>query len=64
VAELLGQPSTGQLFHHLKELLAAGIVHQPQRGTYSLRLAHVIPLLTMISAACDVSPALGAAEPH
>jgi DNA-binding transcriptional ArsR family regulator len=64
LAELLGQPSTGQLFHHLKELLAAGMVHQPHRGTYALHFAHVIPLLTIICAACDVSPALGAAEPH
>src|SRR5262245_46477472 len=64
LAELLGQPSTGQLFHHLKELLSAGIVHQPQRGTYALRHAHVIPLLTMICAACDVSPTIGTTEPH
>ncbi|MCJ7827477.1 MAG: helix-turn-helix domain-containing protein [Demequinaceae bacterium] len=49
-----GQGSTGQLFHHLKELLAAGIVHQPQRGVYAIRPAHVVPVLTVLSAAMDL----------
>ncbi|MBN2176058.1 MAG: winged helix-turn-helix transcriptional regulator [Demequinaceae bacterium] len=60
LAERLGQSgasqgSTGQLFHHLKELLAAGIVHQPQRGVYAIRPAHVVPLLTVLSAAMDLT---------
>jgi DNA-binding transcriptional ArsR family regulator len=46
--------SSGQLFHHLKELLAAGIIYQPARGTYAIRDPHVIPILTLLSGALDV----------
>jgi DNA-binding transcriptional ArsR family regulator len=55
LAERLEQSSTGQLFHHLKELLAAGIVHQPQRGVYALRHAHVLPVLAVLSAGHDLT---------
>jgi DNA-binding transcriptional ArsR family regulator len=51
--------SSGQLFHHLKELLAAGVIHQPARGTYAIGEAHVIPLLTLLSAALDVRGSAG-----
>lgn len=56
LAERLDQPSTGQLFHHLKELLAAGIVHQPQRGVYTIRKQHLVPVLAILSAASDLTP--------
>jgi DNA-binding transcriptional ArsR family regulator len=55
LAERLEQPSAGQLFHHLKELLAAGIIHQPVRGTYAIGDRHVVPLLVLGSAAMDLS---------
>ena len=57
-AELSGrldEPSTGQLFHHLKELLAAGVVYQPQRGTYAIRQQHIVPLLTVMSCSLDLA---------
>lgn len=57
-AELSGrldEPSSGQLFHHLKELLAAGVVYQPQRGTYAVRQQHIVPLLTVISCGLDLA---------
>jgi len=65
LAKRLDQPSTGQLFHHLKELLAAGVIHQPVRGTYAVRKEHVVPLLTLLCAAIDVhrEPADPAEEP-
>lgn len=56
LAERVGQSGTGQLFHHLKELLAAGIVHQPQRGVYAIRPAQLVPVLAIVSAAMDVAP--------
>jgi DNA-binding transcriptional ArsR family regulator len=63
LAERLEQPSAGQLFHHLKELLAAGIIHQPVRGTYAIGDRHVVPLLVLGSAAMDLSvPAQGQGE--
>lgn len=63
LGERLGQPSAGQLFHHLKELLAAGIIHQPVRGTYAIGDRHVIPLLVLGSAAIDLSFATQQEEP-
>ncbi len=55
LAERLDQPSTGQLFHHLKELLAASVVHQPQRGVYAIRKQHLVPVLVILSAAADLT---------
>jgi DNA-binding transcriptional ArsR family regulator len=62
LAALLDQPSPGQLFHHLKELLAAGLVHQPLRGTYAVREQHVVPLLAVLCAVHDLRPPV-AGEP-
>jgi hypothetical protein len=65
-AELTGQldqPSTGQLFHHLKELLTAGLVHQPVRGTYAVRRQDVIPLLALLAAGTDLAASGGSMEP-
>jgi DNA-binding transcriptional ArsR family regulator len=58
LAERLDQPSSGQLFHHLKELLAAGVIYQPERGTYAIRREDVIPVLAALSCAIDL------ASPH
>jgi DNA-binding transcriptional ArsR family regulator len=55
LAERLDQPSSGQLFHHLKELIAAGLIHQPVRGTYAIPRRHVVPLLALLSAASDLA---------
>ncbi|MEM1109368.1 MAG: winged helix-turn-helix domain-containing protein [Planctomycetota bacterium] len=45
--------TTGQLYHHLKELESAGWVRQPQRGHYALLAERVVPLLAILSA-CEV----------
>lgn len=58
LAERVDAGTTGQLFHHLKELLAVGIVHQPQRGVYELRPQHALPFLTIASASMDLSPGI------
>jgi DNA-binding transcriptional ArsR family regulator len=55
ITDRLEGPSSGQLFHHLKELLAAGLLYQPNRGTYAVRHQHVVPLLTVLSCAIDLS---------
>ena len=54
LAKGLDQPSSGQLFHHLKELMAAGVIHQPVRGTYAVSRDHAVPLLAVLSAAADL----------
>lgn len=54
VAELAAQPgmgTSGQLYHHLRELESAGWLHVPQRGSYAVRPERVIPLLAMLAAA-------------
>ncbi len=55
LGERLDQPSSGQMFHHLKELLAAGLIYQPERGTYAIRREDVVPLLAALSCAIDLA---------
>jgi DNA-binding transcriptional ArsR family regulator len=55
LTESLDQPSAGQLFHHLKELLVAGVIHQPVRATYAFIRQFVIPLLTLLEAGVVIS---------
>ncbi|MDY7106426.1 MAG: metalloregulator ArsR/SmtB family transcription factor [Actinomycetota bacterium] len=62
LAERLDQPSSGQLFHHLKDLLAAGIVHQPERGVYAIDRNHVVPLLAVLSATIDLAAGADAVD--
>jgi DNA-binding transcriptional ArsR family regulator len=54
VADLAARPgmgSSGQLYHHLRELEAAGWLHSPVRGSYALRPERVIPLMAILTAA-------------
>lgn len=43
--------TSGQLYHHLRQLVAAGWLHQATRGHYDVPPARVIPLLVMLTAA-------------
>jgi DNA-binding transcriptional ArsR family regulator len=52
----LDEPSAGQLYHHLRELLAAGLVTQPRRSLYEVPDRAVIPLLALIACAHDLAP--------
>lgn len=52
--EALGLGSPGQLYHHLKELLAAGIIEQRARSEYRLAGRKIVPFLTILSAALDL----------
>lgn len=49
----LGDPSPGQVYHHLKELQAAGILVQVRRGVYRISPPVLIPLLIVLAAATD-----------
>ncbi len=51
----LDEPSAGQLYHHLRELLAAGLVTQPRRSVYEVPARAVIPLFTLIACAHDLA---------
>ena len=50
----LDEPSAGQLYHHLRELLSTGLVTQPRRSVYELPARAVIPLFTLIACAHDL----------
>jgi len=52
--EVLGESSTGHLYHHLRVLQTAGLLAQPRRGEYELTPRAVIPLLTIIAATSDL----------
>jgi DNA-binding transcriptional ArsR family regulator len=53
----LDRATAGQLNHHLRELLAAGILEQPSRGVYEVPQSRVVPILTLLSCATDLVPA-------
>jgi DNA-binding transcriptional ArsR family regulator len=55
---VIGSESAGQLYHHLKDLLAAGVVDQAGRSLYRISTARIVPLLVILAAAGDV------ARPH
>jgi hypothetical protein len=58
LAATAGAGSTGQLYHHLKDLIAVGVVEQAGRNRYRIEPAKVVPLLVILAAAGDV------ARPH
>ncbi|MFI9052626.1 ArsR/SmtB family transcription factor [Streptomyces sp. NPDC053427] len=51
LAELDGTGTTGQIYHHLRQLTAAGWLHTAARGRYEVPVARVVPLLVMLTAA-------------
>jgi DNA-binding transcriptional ArsR family regulator len=63
LTQRLDQPSSGQLFHHLKELLAVGLIYQPVRGTYAILHQHLVPILTALSCASDLARTAPPSEP-
>lgn len=51
LAETLGDGTTGQLHHHLRELTATGWLRAERRGRYDIPADRVVPLLVAIAAA-------------
>ena len=51
LAETLGDGSTGQLHHHLRELTATGWLRAERRGRYDVPADRVVPLLVAVAAA-------------
>ncbi|MFE3829160.1 ArsR/SmtB family transcription factor [Streptomyces sp. NPDC059092] len=51
LADLDELGTTGQIYHHLRQLTGAGWLHTPGRGRYEVPAARVVPLLVMITAA-------------
>ncbi len=55
IQEALALSSAGQLYHHLKELLAVGIIEQKSRNLYALPLRNFIPFLVLLTTALDTT---------
>ncbi|MET9534669.1 MULTISPECIES: winged helix-turn-helix domain-containing protein [unclassified Streptomyces] len=51
LAELDELGTTGQIYHHLRQLTAAGWLKTSGRGQYEVPVERVVPLLVMMSAA-------------
>jgi DNA-binding transcriptional ArsR family regulator len=50
LAELDGLGTTGQIYHHLRQLTAEGWLHTRARGQYAVPAERVVPLLTVLTA--------------
>ena len=53
--EIPGLGTSGQLYHHLRDLQAAGLVVQRRRGRYGLAPDKVVPALVVIAAAASMA---------
>lgn len=53
--EALGGASSGQLYHHLRDLLASGLLVQQKRGTFELAATAVIPTMTAVAIALQLA---------
>jgi len=54
----IGTRSPGPLYHHLRDLVALGVVTQRDR-LYEVAARHVVPLLTALSVAIDLGAGRG-----
>ena len=52
--EIPGLGTTGQLYHHLRDLQAAGLVTQRRRGRYGVAADKVVPALIITAAAANM----------
>lgn len=50
LAETAGLGTTGQLYHHLRQLVAAGWLRSPARGRYEVPAGRVVALLVVLAA--------------
>ncbi|MFH8365935.1 helix-turn-helix domain-containing protein [Streptomyces sp. NPDC018031] len=51
LADQDGLGTTGQIYHHLRQLTAAGWLHTAGRGRYEVPAGRVVPLLVALAAA-------------
>ncbi|MFY1695114.1 MULTISPECIES: ArsR/SmtB family transcription factor [unclassified Solwaraspora] len=51
LAEIDGLGTTGQLYHHLRQLVSAGWLRSSARGQYAVPPERVVPLLIVLSGA-------------
>lgn len=50
LSEVEGLGTSGQIYHHLRQLTAEGWLHTPTRGTFAVPPARVVALLAILEA--------------
>src|SRR5215469_8227276 len=60
--EISGLGTSGQLYHHLRDLQAAGLVTQRSRGRYGVAADKVVPALIIIAAATNMGAVMSTHE--
>ncbi|WP_344845470.1 ArsR family transcriptional regulator [Kribbella ginsengisoli] len=50
LSEVDGLGTSGQIYHHLRQLTAEGWLHSPSRGTFSVPPPRVVALLAILEA--------------
>jgi hypothetical protein len=50
LGEIEGVGTSGQIYHHLRQLAAEGWLHSPSRGVFAVPVARVVPLLAILVA--------------
>ena len=60
--EIPGLGTSGQLYHHLRDLQAAGLVTQRRRGRYGVAADKVVPALIIIAAAANMGAVMSSQE--
>ena len=60
--EIPGLGTSGQLYHHLRDLQAAGLVTQRRRGRYGVAADKVVPALIIIAAATNMGAVMSTRE--
>ena len=53
--DFLGNPSPGQLYHHLHNLMDAGVIIQQRRGVYAIAPNTAVSILVLIAASIDIT---------
>lgn len=60
--EIPGLGTSGQLYHHLRDLQTAGLVTQRRRGRYGVAADKVVPALIIIAAAANMGAVMTTQE--
>jgi len=61
--EVLDAPSAGQLYHHLRELLGAGLIAQPARSVYQIPPGKIVAVCAAVTAAAQLASVSHQAPP-
>lgn len=61
--QVLADASVGQLYHHIKELQAVGMISQPERGVFQVNPDRAVQVLALLGVASGMAAELDATSP-